>query len=211
MQEVYPVAAALGLSGGGMSMNLGSGRFPAGTTGHIDGILGTGRYWMRLSDGSRIEVSGRHGLKIGDPVRAALASISRDTHSPNVVRERGAESRGDLSVFLPFLAGDREVSSRLEIFLPEKGKPCKRSRSRVVTFVFDVTTRRLGRIQWGVHLQGREVALQVFAEVQDRPVVRSMVSGVETALQERGFVLSAPTQLLKRAFLVPTGSLNVRG
>jgi hypothetical protein len=215
MEEVYPVALALGIAGAGVSLNAGASRGTGGLPGRVERALEAGRFLVLLPDGDRIEVSGKEGLKPGDAVRVVLKA------RPGAVTGggkgagagSGETSRGEslMSAFIPLAFGGKEAQARLEVFLPGRGKQAARSKGQVVTFVFDVTTRSLGRIQWGVHLRGREVALQVYSEAARKDPLRALVSGAERALQQRGFVLSATTVFLKRPFTVPSGSMNVRG
>lgn len=214
MDEVFPVALSLGLGSGNMASGGASNRWTVGKEARVEKILSGGRYEVLMPDGTRLEVSGRKGLRKGDPVR-----VTQHRDGPGAVEsarsgvgEAGQrEIRGSMSVWLPLLMGAKEVPVRLEIFLPEKARRSVKSEAQVVTFVFDVTTRALGWVQWGVHLKGRELALQIYAESAHRGVLQSLAARVVEALTSRGFSLSAPTTFRRRPFEAPAGTLSVKG
>jgi hypothetical protein len=216
MEEVYPVALMTGITGGGVSSGPGMARSDGTRTGRIVRVLTEGRYLVLLPDATRVEVSGPAGLKPEQAVRVVSRSgVSPSNGGSPDGAARGFEDtgfQGPTAVLMPLMFGGPGARARLDVYLPPEGRRRGvRPKGRVVLFVFDVKTRALGRIQWGVHLSGKELALQIWAEEAPKAAVRGLAGRVESALVGRGFALSSPTMYLSRPVPVPSGSLNVRG
>lgn len=216
MEEVYPVALALGIAGSGVSMRGRAETSSGSVTGHITKELGEGRFVATLPSGETLEVTGRRGLSEGDKVRVVLKGRVGDVRAADPGTGPAGEPPGMprpqalMTAMIPLLFGGDGAAAKLEVFSSGDGAS-KRSRDRAVTFVFEVTTRALGLLQWVVHLRGREVALQAHARDASRKDLVDWASRIEGSLRERGFSLSAPTVLLKKPFRVPAGTLSVRG
>lgn len=172
----------------------------------VEDVLGPGRYVIRLN-GESLEVSGPEGLQKGDRVR--------------VVGERRAEASGTQewaeaatlqeAILLPLAFGGPKAALRVEVSVP-KGKK-KPGKPIAVFFLVETDTTYVGKTQWGIHLRGRRLALQLY---QETPTGELPDPGWAQALVDRfiamGFEMEHPLLRVKKPLRAPEGyGVSVRG
>jgi hypothetical protein len=154
-----------------------------------------------------LEVRGPEGIPVGAKVRVQWEGVrspaGEDVSSP-VTPDR-------FMVLLPLAFGGRDAVVRVEAFV-EKG-PLRKGTSRPVYFLVETETERVGKTQWGVHLKGRQVGLQVHATGgRAGSLVGPLVAEVEKRLTAAGFQWAHPVQWMSRPLRAPRGyGLSLRG
>ena len=214
MEKVFPVE--IKLPSPGMGLNSGSSvkSAAAGKQGVVEKILEPDRFIVTLADGAKVKVQGPVGLKIGDRVRISNPlPQAEDLSAAGFSKSSGgAELQGSVLMSLGF--GGKDAKARLEIYAEKQSVGAWKKSQRAIYFVLVVQTQELGEVQWSIHMQDRNVTLQVFAPRRsEKPVeFQAMVKEVEASLRTRGFNLMAPTFFLNKVFKAPSSyRLNVRG
>jgi hypothetical protein len=177
----------------------------------VSEVLREGSYKVRFGGGT-LEVTGPSGLKAGDRVRVTTVRLEGQAKTGDEAPKARAEGTGSFAAMLPLAFGGPDSLMRVEAFVGKKAEgPGK---TRPVYFLLETETISLGQTQWGVHLSGRRVALQIY--VEDRPERtepwKSMMAEVEKRLKTSGFEMEHPTQWVTRPLRIPAGyGLSVRG
>jgi flagellar biosynthesis protein len=108
--------------------------------------------------------------------------------------------------------GGKGSQAKLEVFSERKPGKGPSQQTFVAYLVFTVETEKNGRVQWNVHLKGRQLSLQVFAPDSDMEDLSILVGEIERALEGKGFYLMGKAIFLDKPFRVPDGfRLNVTG
>jgi hypothetical protein len=174
-------------------------------------ILRDGTYQVRFG-GNSIEATGPSGLKIGDRVRVTVLKTEGPAREGERFPAPRPDGTGSFTALLPLAFGGADAVIRLEAFVGKKQE--SRGKTRPVYFLVETETLSLGKTQWGVHLMGRRVALQVHVEDHPRPEEpwKSMSLEVENSLRMAGFEMDYPTQWVVKPLRIPEGyGLSVRG
>jgi len=178
---------------------------PSGVS--IEEVVGAGRYRVRLGD-QTFEVAGPEGLKQGDRVRVFWEKKEQSVPAPKsdevdpVVQE---------AVWLPLAFGGDQSALKVDVFVPSGQR--KPGSALAVFFLVETDTAHVGKTQWGIHLKGRHLALQLYLENGSEPVLTgSWVTGVVDRLTALGFEMEYPLQRLKRPLHAPKGyGVSIRG
>jgi hypothetical protein len=152
-------------------------------------------------------VKGPLGLKAGDRVRIATAKDSGISGEAKEVVEGGR-----LAVLLPLAFGGPGSQLKVSAFICRKATG--KGGIRPLYFLVETTTEGLGLTQWGIHLTGRRLALQVHAPLRRKGggPWDDLVMGVESKLVAAGFELAHPAQFLAKPLRAPAGyGVSVRG
>lgn len=215
MEQVFPVEHGTGP--GGLSAKQGfsppEGAYKKGV---VEKVLKPGNFKIVFEDGTRVEAKGSAALKVGSPVRILLApERSKEPGSaPGDSLFKAGEAEGlQWFAVIPLAFGGVGAAARLEVFVERQKEGARNKVEPAAYFVFTVQTEENGEIQWSVHLKGRQVTLQVFAQFNEKKErLSQLVLEVAAALKKRGLVMTSPAVVLSRAFKVPAGfRLNVRG
>lgn len=173
----------------------------------IEEELGEGRYRVGIK-GQTFDVAGPEGLKRGDRVRVFWEKQPQNlpaskTEEPSLLVQE--------AVGLPLAFGGEKASLRVEVFVPNA--KTKAGNTVAVFFLVETDTAHVGKTQWGIHLRGRRLALQLYLENDAEPVLEgSWVSGVVDRLTALGFKMEHPLQRLKRPLQAPKGyGVSIRG
>lgn len=214
MEKVVAVDSSIAapLRGGKLPVAFPGSAFKEGI---VQGSLGPGRYSVVLDGGLKIEVRGATALKPGDKVQVLTRQQAPAVPEPAVEEGLEALDNGSiLSAFMPLAFGGTKANAKLEVHVPERPKGGFRKGSSVIYFVLVVQTEGQGEVQWGIHLNGRQVALQVYAPHMGNKgeKLKTLVGEVEKALTGRGFVTSGQVIFSRHPLKKPSDTgLNVRG
>lgn len=172
----------------------------------VEEVLGPGRYAIKLN-GGWLEVSGPEGLQKGDRVRVVG---ERQTAAPEIQEWAEAATLQE-SILLPLAFGGEKAALRVEVSVP-KGKK-RPGKPLAVFFLVETDTLHVGKTQWGIHLRGRRLALQLY---QETPTGALPDPGWAQAVVERfvamGFELEHPLLRVKKPLRAPDGyGVSVRG
>jgi hypothetical protein len=209
VDQVFPVQT-VGSVSRSVEMEMMSSHERRAQEGRITEVLGQGRFRAALTAGGTVEVTGRTGLKAGDSVLVVFKSRT-ETLAKQPSGLDTDRPVAQWAAFLPLNFGGPKANARIRVYTAPDAPKQGRSKKKVVLFVFETTTRSLGRIEWGVHLRAREVAFQVYAEGGSGVSLKALTRRAEESLRARGFTVSAPTVFLKKPFGLPAGYTNVRG
>ena len=161
--------------------------------GVVHEVLGRGRYSIAVEGGLKVEARGSTALKPGDRVQVLSQELPQVR---GVVAEEEAPPLLDSgfiwSALMPLAFGGPKATAKLEVHVEKRSKGLFKKNGPAVYFVFIVQTEGHGEIQWGIHLNGRQMALQVYAPQwgHQKEKLRSLADQVEKALLGRGFVMS---------------------
>jgi len=182
--------------------------------GVVEVVAGPGRYNVALSDGTKIQVRSNVLLKPGDQVQVLATDQTRGIPEPESQEAVEVQEGGSiLSALIPLAFGGPKASAKLEVEVEHRpNEPFKKGRPAIY-FVFIVSTEGQGEVQWGIHLHGRQVALQVYApQVGRKTEMGKLVAEVQKALTDRGFVMSGQVIFSGHPLRLPSGArLNLRG
>jgi hypothetical protein len=179
----------------------------------VERVLEPGRFMVSLENGEKLEVRGGNSLKPGHKVQVLF-----EEGKPSVGETRSGvsgipkETITQWTAWIPLAFGGKGSQAKLDVFSERKPGRGPSQRAFVAYFVFTVETEKNGRVQWNVHLKGRQISLQVFAPDSDVEGLRALIGEVERALEGKGFYLTGKAVLLDKPFRVPDGfRLNVTG
>ena len=183
--------------------------------GVVQGIVGPGRYDVALADGTKMQVKSPATLKVGDKVQVLTSDQARGVPEPEVQEGIGVLEGGSiLTAFIPLAFGGPKANAKLEVEVERRTKEPFKKGGPAVYFVFIVKTEGQGEVQWGIHLNGRQVALQIYAPQMGRlkSELGKLVVEVQKALSDRGFVMSGQVIFSGHPLRLPSGTrLNLRG
>ena len=185
-----------------------------GSFGRVAEALGKDLYLVDLEGGGRVRAESTAAMRIGDVVRISPPRSARVAREGQVADFRTGGAGGRWSALIPLAFGGKGSTAGLEIVVERRQKGTKDKREPAVYFVFTVRTGAQGEVQWSVHLNGRQLALQVYAAHSGGNLepLKVLVRTVEKNLARSGFQLAGPTAFLGRPFKLPGGHrLNVRG
>jgi hypothetical protein len=173
----------------------------------IEDELGAGRYRVRLG-GQTYEVAGSEGLKRGDRVRVFWEKPAQEFSTPKADE---SDSLLQEAVWLPLAFGGEKASLKVDVFVPST--PKKAGCPVAVFFLVETDTVHVGKTQWGIHLKGKHLALQLYLENDSEPVLTgNWVTGVVDHLTALGFEMEHPLQRLKKPLHAPKGyGVSIRG
>jgi hypothetical protein len=183
--------------------------------GVVHEVLGQGHYSIALEGGSKVQARGSTALKPGDKVQVLSPEPPQGTGGQ--VEEEAPpllDSGLMWSALMPLAFGGPKANAELEVHVEKRSKEPFKKNGPVVYFVFIVKTEGQGEIQWGIHLNGRQVALQVYAPQwgHQKEKIRSLAGQVEKALVGRGFVMSGQVIFSGHPLRRPSDTrLNLRG
>ena len=177
--------------------------------GRVENVLGPGRYQVTV-DGSTLEVQGVEGLGKGDKVRVTWERASGSREDPLEPLSAFPGDGGYLSVLAPLAFGGEGGLLKVEAFWGKKDR--LPGVSRPVYFLVETVTEQLGRFQWGIHLQGKRLAMQVFVEGGGGAAQKELVAQVVGRLGAGGYEWVHPVQWMAKPLRPPAGySMSVRG
>lgn len=216
MERVFSIESG---SSSFLNLNLDRARTasPDLRTGVVRQVLEPGHFIISLADGTKIEVRGLASLKVGREVQVFIPSghSKRIQENTNVdVKSFSSDEGVQWSAFIPLGFGGGAASAKLEVFVEKKSKKFLEKNTSAAYFIFTVETEKQGLIQWSIYLWKKQVSIHVYAQSKGGQEInlRNLVQEIERSLKGRGFVIVAPTVLLKKPFKVPAGfRLNVRG
>jgi len=219
MEKVFPVVMeALGVPSGYLDgKNTYS---PSGfKEGIVERILGQGRFIVILGDGVRVQVSGPENLRPGSrvrvPVQRTLGKVLGNASTSSNGVTLSPEGFAQWGALLPLAFGGKGAIARLEVFGDRSRKTFSGKNNLAVYFIFTVSTEKNGEITWGIHLRGKEIALQVYFSNRagkSSEKFLTLVSEVENLLKKAGFLMPAPTIFLTKPIRVPFGfHLSTKG
>ncbi len=178
--------------------------------GRVEAILGPGRYRVSV-EGGALEVKGAEGLGKGDRVRVTWEKASGSQEDPQEPLPASPGDGGYLSAFVPLAFGGEGGLLRVEAFWGKKDRTP--GTSRPVYFLVETVTDQVGRFQWGIHLQGKRLAIQLYVEGgAPGAAQKDLVSQVVGRLTAGGFEWVHPVQWMAKPLRPPSGySMSVRG
>jgi hypothetical protein len=179
----------------------------------VEKVLEPGRFMVSLENGEKLEVRGGNSLKPGHKVQVLF-----EEGKPPVREARPGisgvpkETISQWTAWIPLAFGGKGSQAKLEVFSERKPGKGPSQQTFVAYLVFTVETEKNGRVQWNVHLKGRQLSLQVFAPDSDMEDLSILVGEIERALEGKGFYLMGKAIFLDKPFRVPDGfRLNVTG
>jgi len=176
-------------------------------------VLAPGQFVVSVETGERLEVRGDISLRVGQKVQVlfeeakAPVKESRPNNSGN-----SKETISQWTALIPLAFGGRGSQAKLEVFAERRTGRRPSEQAFAAYFIFTVETEKSGRVQWNVHLKGRQISLQVFAPDSNPEGLGALIDEIERSLVGKGFFLAGKAVLLDKPFRVPDGfRLNVTG